>query len=45
MHISWSECWEEGGQEIELDICMALVSRQVDYNIQFWDSCLKGDVK
>lgn len=24
---------------------MALVSLQVEYNIQFWDSCLKGDVK
>ena len=39
------QCWEEGGQPIELDICMALVGLQVEYSILFWDPCFKGDVE
>lgn len=39
------ERWEEDGQQIEQDMCVALLSLQAECNIQFWDSCLKGDVK
>jgi len=29
------QCWEEGGHQFELDICMALVGLQVDYSIPY----------
>lgn len=39
------QCWKEGSQQIDPDICTALVGLPLEYSILFWDPCFKGDLE